>query len=870
MKRALIFISITIGLLLAGATYYSFFEVSRDKISLYKLVPDNAALIFKVNDSKNFKNNTQKSKLWKDLKSVSLFEKYEQAIVFLDSVAISPEVLVSVHNTGAKSFDLLHLMRLPPNKRWSVEKMMNQVSDSKVIFSKRKFKDHDVYDITMPISELTYTCTILDDIWVGSFTPFLVDYAIIQLEKQNSILDDKAFQQVKQLSGKSYDLTVYVSYENLPKLLSTFVNSQNKEWVAQLGAFAAWSEIDIVLKEKELFFNGYTVKKDQPSFIDVLTTQPTTARMMKYLPADISFMYYLNGEKVSDLIQDRNSSHSDTGLVDYSWVGSELAYVVNESYDSDFSDESYVVVQVKDEEQATSMLLGASMQDVSSETYKEDYSIYRVFTPTIMKSLFHEQYNGMSDPYFTVIKDYIFLSENSLTLRSVIDAYVNQNTISKDFEYIEFLENLTSNINMYVYMRQDKLLEILKGFVNEELEELLSENSMTYKKFGRSALQFSYQRDAFFTNGYIAHGEHITKESELLWSMQLGAPITQQPTYVANHNNDQVEILVQNDNNELYLLSKGGHVLWKRQIDKKILGRIYQIDFYSNDKLQYFFNTEDKIYLIDRNGNDVAKYPLRLNDKASNPVFLVDYDENKKYRFFIASKNGNLYGFEKTGKPLSGWNPKKNLGIISRPIQHFSQDGKDYIVAVNDSGIVHIFNRRGEYRIKPTRIVTHLNNPFYINKSSKPYKIITTDSAGVICGVSTNGEISKFQGNATLSKEHQFMYTIINKKPQNVFLDKNTLRVNDIDGNLLYDYTFQDTSNNFGLFETSDLVGVINYNKNEVYLFNSIGRPAPGAPLQSSTIFKLKDVYKDGGHIAILGTPEGELKAISITGIASF
>ena len=51
-----------------------------------------------------------------------------------------------------------------------------------------------------------------------------------------------------------------------------------------------------------------------------------------------------------------------------------------------------------------------------------------------------------------------------------------------------------------------------------------------------------------------------------------------------------------------------------------ILDNINQIDFYKNKKIQYVFNTEDSLYIIDRLGQNVEDFPLSLGQKLKEDI----------------------------------------------------------------------------------------------------------------------------------------------------------------------------------------------------------------------------------------------------------
>ena len=47
------------------------------------------------------------------------------------------------------------------------------------------------------------------------------------------------------------------------------------------------------------------------------------------------------------------------------------------------------------------------------------------------------------------------------------------------------------------------------------------------------------------------------------------------------------------------------------------------------------FATPKRIYIIDRNGNNVSPFPLKFNSEITQPLSIFDYDNNKNYRFLV-------------------------------------------------------------------------------------------------------------------------------------------------------------------------------------------------------------------------------------------
>ena len=73
------------------------------------------------------------------------------------------------------------------------------------------------------------------------------------------------------------------------------------------------------------------------------------------------------------------------------------------------------------------------------------------------------------------------------------------------------------------------------------------------------------------------------------------------PVIVKNHVTGNNEVLIQDDANRLVLIGEDGKILWKKNIAGEILGDVYQVDKYKNNKLQYMFNTSRQFRITSYN-----------------------------------------------------------------------------------------------------------------------------------------------------------------------------------------------------------------------------------------------------------------------------
>ena len=82
-------------------------------------------------------------------------------------------------------------------------------------------------------------------------------------------------------------------------------------------------------------------------------------------------------------------------------------------------------------------------------------------------------------------------------------------------------------------------------------------------------------------------------------------------------------MIIQDGNKNIYLINEKGKRLWKKQLGGLILDKINQLDYYKNGKLQYVFNTEDSLYILDRLGRNVENFPIELNSKQNADTHLL-------------------------------------------------------------------------------------------------------------------------------------------------------------------------------------------------------------------------------------------------------
>ena len=418
-----------------------------------------------------------------------------------------------------------------------------------------------------------------------------------------------------------------------------------------------------------------------------------------------------------------------------------------------------------------------------------------------------------------------FLLIANLEAKKELDYKLSQIN-SDDFNPVIFSENKNSEFDQehshFFYKSQPELLKKIA----------LSENDFdnTIHNIFKSIGGISWGINNY--NNRAHHGLSLKKfypkkvDKKILWKVNIPKLIWG-PYALNNHRSGTKDIIVQDQENTIYLISAGGKVKWSRNLEGKILGGISQIDSYQNNKFQMVFNTKSKLHIIDILGNEIDEFPIEFNYLASNQVSIFDYDNNKDYRFLIAGDDFKIHNYNISGIQVSGWIQPETSSIIDRQLKHFAIDGLDYILSIQKSGVIKLFNRRGRERyIVKNKVFLPSESNFTIDKS------FIIDSTSIVFEDSLGG-ISKLVLGKSCKEIHDISDSLmINENYWNIFFNNKFNKVNYclkqkqklkiIDQNEeAFDFQFYYQFDILHGKRFDNFIAILNKNTNEIQLIDS-------------------------------------------------
>jgi len=473
---------------------------------------------------------------------------------------------------------------------------------------------------------------------------------------------------------------------------------------------------------------------------------------------------------------------------------------------------------------------------------KKSFDICRLPIDNMAEALFGKVFSGLNAEYFVVYDKYLICGDNLPGLKNYLQSLVSQKTLAKDSTYQAYALASKTIPNFYLFSRIPKILRLKDVLLKPEVGDLLSKNEDIIRKFSTFTWQFTFTNHMIKNRINLKYDPNVREEPQAVWQLKLEAQLARTPILGLNHKDLlNREVIVYDKQNNLSLINKEGLVLWSMKIPGEIVSKIHQIDIYQTKRYQYLFNTKTQLYLIDRMGNNVRKFPVTLKSIASNGVSVAEFGKNKEYRFFIAGEDKKIYAFDRDGKLVPKWNFEGTESMVTKPIQHYEIDGKDYIV-FTDKQNTYFLDRQGKSRVQTAQF-DHSSNQQYFIKDGSP-RLITTDTSGKI-------HIEGFDGQAEIkdlsrfNAGHRFAAVDLdgNGSPEYLFAEGKKLTVFSSDGKKLFEHTFAGEITETPFVCTfgpgNNKIGIVIGYENKVFLLDKNGAVMRGFPLDGNTSFIL-------------------------------
>jgi len=713
VKRAPIILTIGSLLLIAGSIFLYQTYFNRGTISVWNIIPDQAVLVYEAGECDDCTSKISKTVIGKLISELLIDSDQGDSLNSVFGFLSTPKkgMFVSLHVINKEDFDFIYYF--PQDYAGKINTMVESWENVKgVRFSDRVLNNIKIQEFDF--GEKKFTATQIEGIWVGSFTPFLVEDVIRTFTSEEQSLFIKGISEVYSLPRIKNDPgNIYIQLNNFMNWLKVFNESTSRN----LHTLGQASLLDIKQNEGSIVLNGFSLTRlsSSETLLSYFKNQsPVQFTLKQYFSNRTVFAvnYGISdgGVFYNDLAISKNKALQDSLMTlvkfDYlklfSSLGNELALCYQEARGG-FS--KVILFETANPNEWLHVFDQLSkVTEMEDTVFYEKYSTYEIREIEIYNlpgKLFSPLTSGFNQTYYTSVGNTIILAEQLEQLKEFVDDIDQEDVWGKSVATNKFLESTLLESNVSVYINTPLIWSTLSGKLNPNWRSFVSENQSALNAFGLGAIQFSHLNEGFYTNvvwDYSATEDKVgvadLKTHRI--STNLTSSVIGKFFIVRSHVSKNDEVLVQDSTYMLYHLGSDGKVIWSRMLGDPIIGKVRQIDFYSNGKLQFFFATKNKLHVIDRLGNYVTSFPVEIRSGEIGFTNVVDYDNSRNYRFLISDKAGRVWMYDKGIHNLEGWKPKNLEGELFTEAAHHRIRGKDYLVAIRKDGMVYLMNRRGE------------------------------------------------------------------------------------------------------------------------------------------------------------------------------
>ena len=768
------------------ALFNSCSDINNKNISSLNYLPAESELILNINDLNNTKEILLKNK---NLSSISISKsKILTQLNSLSNEYSNSSGLLSLTSFGKNQTAYTYIREV--NSRDSISKsdlIKSEYQNSKIFIDTSDTKD--IYKI------------VLGNYIISSSEDIVLENIIRDHDLNNPKIDS--------------DFLKIIKGADVNDPFNIFINSKNSDLIEKsISDFSffpnlnnSWISYDFKYSLEEVKMIGATRLNDSiNSKLSVLRNlPPSEIKTDKIIPNSFSsffsftisdserfvfnFKNYLKGNDLST----ENINFESFNLID------EISFVKDQ--------EKFLILEISNIEQLENYF---KLNDI--ENLK---NIKKINLGLDLKTLINTYDEKASFVYAALLDNSLVITQSVSQIKKIINSKAIKDNLSSNSKYLNFKNEKSKKHSFFWVNNNSNNLDSVEypfigfsGVINENIALL---------DFDYSRLNQSKETNDVFTEFFLSFENEIISD----------------PIWLKNHNNNQYDFTFQDSENYLYYYSNKGNQYWKKKIPQKIIGDIKQVDIYKNGRLQIIFRTEDKLYVLDRNGNEVKELSFEIESGENNiPISIFDYEKNRNYRFLVTNDN-IIEMFDSRGKKVSGFKPNVfESNIIKDPV-HIRIDGKDFIVVQLENGELKILDRRGRDRIKVDQKIQFSENSIY----SYMKTFTTTDNQGNLIQIDMDGKLSKKSLN--ISSDN-----LIDIKNDNlVYISENILSIKGINITLPFGKYSKPIIFNESL---RMLIGISDLSENNIYLYEDNGELVKGFPLKGNSIIDIRDSDKDG------------------------
>ena len=770
-------------------------------------LPENGFALIKINNLSSFNSDLKNNHFLNSWEGSSVYGKIAGKLAPLQYLQSNSQAMLAFYQTKGDSID--YLLAAPyQSDLFTPDKAVN--------FSKETFTYKDLEMEKYMIDGLTLYGITVDNQLLLSSSDSLIRHA---QSVPSGFGADPDFGSLDAAASRERNATFYLKVNPVTHALDNLLQPESQK---KLSRFSKWVSLDFGSQRDYLSLNGIALASDSiPNFVELFrNTRPLPLLTPSFAPQTARAVIAYAMEDYRRFSANSQFFSGDSILRDSLFQAMEEIGLI-----FDASGQSVLINTIGAEN--ISSYLGE--HSTGSVNY-QNHEIHMLEDEEILIRYFGPIINDFKVNYYTILENALIFSSDQEPLTNIIDHYTLGSTFDKTPIYTEARQSLADEANILMVAGKDGIENLVGASLGANILKDLRETDLSeYSISAQLVAEGSFYHTTLMMRKVGADSDN--RATNTRYTVKLDAPLATEPQLVLNHRTNKGEILVQDEDNDLYLISTEGKVLWKKSLGSRIQGAISQVDLYRNGRLQLAFTTDNRFFILDRNGKEVAPFNMSYPGGNLNPLAVFDYDNNRNYRFVI-SQGDAVYMYDRQGKIVRGFTYTKAESPVLPSPQHIRFGSKDFLVFRLENGELKILDRVGRTRVKINEKIDFSGNDVYGYKN----QFALTDKQGNLYMIDEKGKISVT--GFDLNQDHGMEAT----SKSMAIMNENVLKIKGKE--VVLDYGVYTAPRIFYIYDTI-YVSVTDLQGHKTYLFDSSAQLIPGFPVLGSSGADLADMDND-------------------------
>lgn len=757
-------------------------------------VPSSSILVLQSNNLANTAEALLENTFIKANKELPVMQELKERIGFFKSFksksngvfcfsAVGKKDIATTWITSSKDVDFQEITsNVSKRKRFTYEgKEINEFT----------WKDKQLYAVWF------------DDILFVSDVKLIVENKIRDVSNQLPI--DEDFLKILKTVDASYP-SVYIKLDEFQKIYQKAFAASN---YGLFGQLTDWVALDVKTAPEQLRFTGVSISNLQKNRkLSLLTGQ----KRIEQYTANLVPMNAIGFKSFSITdFETYNQQRKKHGLTEIT-KHLNLFQHIEAVGEIRLANESVVVLQSKDAPAMVEALQVFLKNKNSFRSYEifqlEGLNLTEPYLPFIEKK---------PRGYVSQIGELFVLASSADAVEQIIISQESSLTLQNNLAYQTQIADLSAATNVLMYTLTENWLDAMKSEVQKNFESNIKNISIAdYKGV---VLQMNVDNEYAYVNVILNEVDKKDQGASVQQKnrFKIASQSLIQPQFFTNWRTKQRDVLVQDKGLVAELLDANGKTIWTKKMEDVIMGEFTEFDIYKNTRIQMAFATENKIHVLDKNGDEVAPFPIQLINPITQALAVFDYDNNGTYRFMV-TQGKSLKAFDKGGNEVKGFSFTTSKSNISRPPKHYRIGKKDYILVQEESGQLHILDRRGAERVTYTTDLQFSGEPWFVYDG----KFTSTTSDGDLVQISESGNVE------ITEKDLATSHRIVANQRLLVTFSENKLQINDVEIELEYGLY---TAPQILQHQNKAWVSITDTQAKKLYVFDEFGNSVQGFPV---------------------------------------